>query len=304
MENSLLSFSNQIAAIVEQVGPTVVCIHSHPRATASGVHWQPGVIVTAEHSLRRDDEIRVLTASGDEMKAELAGRDPGSDLAVLKVPALEAPPATVAETADIKPGHLALSLGRTRSATLNASLGIVSGINGPWQTWRGGRLERYIRLDLAVYPGGSGGAVVDANGQVTGIATAALSRTSPIAIPSETVNRVTAMLLAHGAVLRGYIGAGLQPVALPDHLKTKLNLAQSAGLIVVSVQPGGPADGAGIMMGDLLVELAGKQVESTDDVQEALDSGSVGKRVPAKLIRAGSITDLEITVGQRPRRSC
>src|SRR5207248_1508323 len=147
-------------------------------------------------------------------------------------------------------GNLALALGRSRSGGLTASLGIVSSVNGPWQTWRGGRLDRYIRLDLSVYPGASGGAIIDATGQVMGIATPALSRTSPIAIPVETVNRVTETLLAHGTVPRGFIGVGLQPVALPDHLKSKLNLDQSTALIVVSVQPGGPAEQGGVMIGD------------------------------------------------------
>jgi S1-C subfamily serine protease len=146
--------------------------------------------------------------------------------------------------------------------------------------------------------------VIDAAGQAIGIATAALSRTAPIAIPVETVNRVTDSLLAHGTVPRGFIGVGLQPVALPDHLKAKLNLTHSSGLIVISVHPGGPAEQGGIMMGDLLLELAGKAVADTDDVQEALDSGSVGKAVPVRVVRGGTLVDLEIKVGQRPRRSC
>lgn len=304
MENPLLSLSNHLATMVEQSGPAIVGINSHPRAAASGVHWRPGVIVTAEHTLRRDDEVRVITASGEELKAELAGRDPGTDLAVVKVTGLDAPAATQAEGTGLRTGTLVLALGRSRSAGLTASLGIVSNVHGPWQTWRGGRLDRYIRLDLSVYPGASGGAVVDADGGVIGIATAALSRTSPIAIPVETVNRVTDNLLAHGTVLRGFIGVGLQPVALPDHLKSKLSLSQSTALIVVSVQTGGPAEQAGVMIGDLLLELAGKTVSDTDDVQQALDSGSVGKTVPARAIRGGQVVNLEITVGQRPRRSC
>ncbi len=160
-----------------------------------------------------------------------------------------------------------------------------------------------MRLDLSVYPGASGGAVIDASGNVLGIATVALSRTSPIAIPSETVNRITDSLLAHGTVNRGFIGVGLQPVGLPDHLRSKLNLTQDTGLIVVSVQPGGPAENGGVMIGDLLVELAGKAVADTDDVQAALEE-SVGKSVPVRVVRGGAGVNLDITVGVRPRRSC
>jgi S1-C subfamily serine protease len=303
LENSLLSFSNQLASIAEQSAPGIVAVHSHPRAAASGVHWRPGVIVTAEHALRRDDEVRIVTASGEELKAEIAGRDPGSDLAVLKVSGFDAPVAAQAAVGDAKAGNLVLALGRSRGGGLTASLGIVSSVNGPWQTWRGGRLDRYVRLDLSVYPGASGGPVIDAGGQAIGIATVALSRTSPIAIPVETVNRVTDSLLAHGTVPRGFIGVGLQPVALPDHLKSKLNLTQDTGLIVVSVHPSGPAESAGIMIGDLLVELAGKAVADTDDVQGALE-GSVGKSVPARVVRGGANVNLDITVGLRPHRSC
>ena len=260
-------------------------------------------MLTVEHALRRDEEVRIVTASGEEVKAELAGRDAGSDLAVLKVPGLDAPVAEQAADGDVKAGNLVLALGRARSGGLTASFGIVSSVNGPWQTWRGGRIDRYVRLDLSVYPGASGGAVVDASGQTIGIATVALSRTSPIAIPLETVNRVTDSLLAHGTVPRGFIGVGLQPVTLPDHLKSKLNIEQSTGLIVVSVHPGGPAESAGVMIGDLLVELAGKPVADTDDIQGALE-GSVGKAVPARLVRGGLRVDVEITAEQRPRRSC
>src|SRR5579862_5658213 len=249
MESSLVSFSNQLAAVAEKAAPSIVGVRSHPRALTSGVYWRPGVVLTVEHALRRDEEVRIVTASGEEVKAELAGRDAGSDLAVLKVPGLDAPVAEQAADGDVKAGNLVLALGRARSGGLTASFGIVSSVNGPWQTWRGGRIDRYVRLDLSVYPGASGGAVVDASGQTIGIATVALSRTSPIAIPLETVNRVTDSLLAHGTVPRGFIGVGLQPVTLPDHLKSKLNIEQSTGLIVVSVHPGGPAESAGVMIG-------------------------------------------------------
>ncbi len=303
MENALLSLSNELAAVVERFGPAVAAIHSHPRAASSGVLWRPGVIVTAEHALRRDDDVQVLTASGEQVKGEVAGRDPGTDIAVLKIPGLDG--AAVEQfAAEARPGNLALAIGRSRSGALTASLGIVSSVHGPWQTWRGGRLDRHVRLDLTVYPGSSGGAVIDAAGGVIGIATAALSRMAPVAVPVETVNRVVDSILAHGTVARGFIGLGLQPIALPDHLKAKLNLEQSRGLIVVSVQPGGPAESGGAMIGDVLIELAGKQVGDTEDVQQALDSGSVGKKVEARVIRGGSPVDLQVTIGQRPPRSC
>ena len=304
MENPLLSLSNHLATLVEQHGAAVVGIHSHPRAVSSGVHWRPGVIVTAEHALRRDEDVRIVAAGGAELKAEVAGRDAGTDLAVLKVAGFDAPVANAGAGVETRAGNMVLALGRSRNGNATASLGIIANAGGAWQTWRGGRLDRYLRLDLGLYPGSSGGAVVDANGNTIGIATAALSRHAPVAIPAETVNRVTDALLAHGTVPRGFIGVGLQPVALPDHLRTKLNLAQSSGLIIVSVQTGGPAENGGIMMGDLLIEVAGKAVSDTDDVQDALDSGTVGKSIPVRVVRAGEPVEVAITVGQRPKRSC
>jgi S1-C subfamily serine protease len=304
LENPLQSFSTQLASLVEQAGPSVVAIHSHSRAASSGVHWRPGIIITAEHALRRDDEVRIVTPSGDELKAELAGRDPGTDLAVLRAAGYNGPVASQTDATAIKAGNIALVLGRSRNTGVTAALGIISSTGPGWQTWRGGRLDRYVRLDVAVYPGASGGAVIDTAGQVIGVATAALSRTSPIAIPNETVERVTDALLAHGTVPRGYLGVGLQPVAVPDHLRSKWSLTQESGLLIVSVQPEGPAEKGGLLLGDLLFELGGQRVADTDDVQAVLDGGSVGKTVRARVIRAGEPLELDITVGQRPKRSC
>ena len=303
MENPLLSLSTHLATLVEQAGPAVVAIDSS-RAGSSGVHWRPGIIVTAEHALRRDDDVRIVVGPGRETKAELAGRDPGTDLAILKVAGFDGPVAAQASASDLKTGNLALALGRSRNGNVTAAFGIVSNVSGAWQTWRGGRLDRYIRLDVAVYPGASGGAAIDAAGNVIGIATAALSRTSPITIPNETVERVVDAILAHGSVPRGYLGVGLQPVALPDHLRSKLNLAQQTGLMIVSVHGDGPADKGGVLMGDVLLELGGTAVADTDDVQVALDAGTVGKKIAAKVIRAGAPVELRITVGQRPGRRC
>jgi serine protease Do len=172
-------------------------------------------------------------------------------------------------------------------------MGIVSAVSGDWRTWRGGRLDQYIRLDLTLYPGSSGGAVVNTAGEVFGIATSALSRIAGVAIPSATIDRVVEQILSRGRVSRGYLGVGLQPVELPDHQKA---------LIVLSLAPEGPAATAGVLMGDILVSLAGAPVAETEDIQTALESHPVGQSVEAGIVRGGVAKTIDIVVGERPRR--
>jgi S1-C subfamily serine protease len=172
-------------------------------------------------------------------------------------------------------------------------MGIMSAVSGPWRSWRGGQIDQYLRLDLTLYPGSSGGAVVDTAGRVLGIATSALSRIAGLAVPASTVNRVVDELLRTGHVSRGYLGLGLHPVSLPDG---------NTGLIVLSAEPDGPAARAGVLIGDVLIALAGKPARDTDDIQSVLDGQSVGKPLAARIVRGGQVIEVSITVGERPRR--
>jgi S1-C subfamily serine protease len=292
MANELSALSNELAAAVEQTGKSVVAVHARPRFPSSGVFWRPGIIVTAEHTVRRDDEITVTLPDGTNAAATLAGSDSGTDLAVLRV---EAPGAPVqAAAADPLPGNLALAIARSEDSGVNASMGIVSAVSGEWRTWRGGRLDHYIRLDLTMFPNTSGGVVVNIAGGAIGIATSALSRIAGVAIPAVTVNRVLDQILARGHVTRGYLGVGLQPVELPDHHK---------GLIVLSLEPEGPAARSGVLIGDILVALEGAAVDDTDDIQTVLEGRAVGQTVEAGFLRGGTSRKVAIAVGERPRRS-
>ena len=167
-------------------------------------------------------------------------------------------------------------------------------------TWRGGQFERYIRLDLEMYPGFSGGPFVDVHGQVIGMNTSGLTRHTGVAVPATTIARVVQELLHHGHVARGYVGLGLQPVRLPESLRTALKLEGDTALIVLTVQPSGPADRAGLLIGDVLVALDGARVADTDDVQAALGGNHVGRTVRATVLRAGGRLELAVTVGERP----
>lgn len=293
MANELNAFSTELAGIVEQTAGAVVAVHARPRFSSSGVHWLPGVIVTAEHTIRREEEITVTLPSGENVPATLAGSDPGTDIAVLKGdwPGLHL---VRRDAAEPKPGNLALSIGRSEDSGANATMGIVSAVSGSWRTWRGGRLDHYIRLDLTLYPGSSGGLVVNANGEALGIATSALSRIAGVAIPAATVDRVVDEILQQGRVARGYLGVGLQPVVLPDHHK---------GLIVLSLEPDGPAAKAGVLIGDILLSLAGGRVEDTEEIQGVLEQHPVGTAVQAEVLRGGVSQTVAITIGERPRRS-
>jgi S1-C subfamily serine protease len=291
MASQLAALSNELAGAVKQAEGIVAAVHARPRFSSSGVIWNDGVIVTAEHTVRREEEITVTLPGGESATATLAGSDAGTDIAVLRVAG-----ATGASrhTAAPEPGTLALAIGRSEDSGVNASLGIVSARSGEWRTWRGGQLDHYIRLDLNVFPTSDGGAVINTAGEVIGIATTALSRIAALAIPAVTVNRVVEQILARGHVVRGYLGVGLQPVELPDHHK---------GLIVLSLEPAGPAAKAGVLIGDIVVALADKAVAETEDLQSALEGHAPGQTVEVAVVRGGDSRKVTIAVGERPRRS-
>ncbi len=294
MKQGLTDLSDAIATAVAKAGGSVVAVNARNRMPSSGVLWKPGVIVTAEHTVRRDEEIAVTLSNGNTIPATLAGRDAGTDLAVLKAETGAAPAIEPTPGEEVRAGQIALVVGRGAETGVNASMGVVSAVAGPWRTWRGGMLDRFIRLDASLYPGSSGGAVIDTEGRAIGIATGGLSRIAGIAIPVSTVARVTEQLLATGRVSRGYLGVGLQPVVLSG--------GKQRGVIALSVEPGGPADAAGILVGDIITAIDGHPVADTDDVQAALGTESVGKKLELTLVRGGAAAKAEVTAAERPRR--
>jgi S1-C subfamily serine protease len=292
MANELAALSQELAAAVEGAAGSVVAVHARPRFSSSGVFWRPGIIVTAEHTIRREEEITVTLPDGKNAPATLAGSDPGTDITVLRVEAEGAAPGKTASQP--APGNLALAIGRSKDSGVNATWGIVSAVSGQWRTWRGGRLDAYIRLDLTLYPGSSGGLVINVGGERLGMATSALSRIAGLAIPASTIDRVVDEIVSRGHVARGYLGVGLQPVELPDHQK---------GLIVLSLEPGGPAAKAGVLIGDILLSLGDRTTVEVDDVQAALETRGVGQSVEAAVLRGGASRSLPIVIGERPPRS-
>jgi S1-C subfamily serine protease len=299
--SALLALSNDLAVAVERAGRAVVTVNARPRLPSSGVHWRPGVVVTAEHTVKREEELTVVLPDGRTVPATLAGRDTSTDLAVLRVQRVEFPTAEIGEPSSLRVGHVVLAVGRPSDRGLSASMGVISAVSGAWRTWSGGQIDQFVRLDLTLYPGFSGGALVDARGRIVGINTSG-PRSMVLAIPISTVTRVVDQLLEKGRIARGYLGLGMQPVRLPDAIKSALNLPGNSGVIVVAVEPDSPAEKAGVLIGDVLIALDDKSISDTADVLALLGPERVGSAVRASVVRGGGLAELMISVGERPRR--
>jgi S1-C subfamily serine protease len=291
----LTGFSQTLAALVEEAAHGVVAVKSAAYRVTSGVAIRDNLIAVTSHSLRRDHPVPVQTADGNQAEATILGRDPGIDLAILKVDGLKANPLRTADPASAKVGMLTLVVGLTVDVGVTASLGIL-GAKGPARrNWRGGTLDEYFRIDVNPYPSQSGAAVVSAEGELIGMATPALSRHSVVAVPVSTIDRIARELLEQGRIRHGYLGIGVQPVAVGGNVKS----TQKTGLILLSVESDSPAGKAGLLLGDVLLTLDGKPVADIDDLQAALRGDVIGKILKASLIRGGEVQDVEITIAER-----
>lgn len=294
--DTLVSLSNALARAVELAGRAVVAVNARRRLPSTGVHWRPGIIVTADHTVTVEEQITITRPDGGTIPASLAGRDPGTDLAVLRVDG-QLGVAEIGDASPLKPGQLVLALGYGP----RVSWGVISAL-GDGRTRNRESLEPPVYLDLTLYPGFSGGPLVDVQGRVVGITSSGLARHSRLGIPATTVTRVTDELLERGHVARGYLGLGMQPVRLPDALARALEPPRQIGLIVVHVRPDGPAARAGVLLGDVLVALGEVPVTDIEDVEVALGRAGVGASLAASLVRAEGLIELAITVAERPRR--
>jgi serine protease DegQ len=298
--SALAALSAELARAVATIAPSVVYVDANPRRDASGLVWDEHSVVTIDHIVEREDEIDILLAGGAKARATLAGRDPSTDLALLRTDATLVP-APRANLDGLAVGQLALAVGRDEDGAPGATFGVVSSLDGPWRTWRGGDVDRFIRPDLNVYPGFSGGPLIDAAGKVVGINTWGLSRRMALTLPVTTIERVVTQLAQGGRIRRGYLGVAMQAVRLPQNVRAALGLAQASGAIVVDVAPGAPADRAGVLIGDVILTLGKQTVEDSDDVQRALGGDSVGSTQALLVLRAGERRELAVSIGERPR---
>lgn len=299
--SALAALSDALADAVDMAAKSVVRIEARRRQPASGIIWSAdGLIVTADHVLERDEDLAVGLPDGRRVAATVVGRDPSSDLAVLRAEASGLTP--LARGGSARLGSLALIVARPGDETM-ASLGSINAITGPVRTRRRRRIEGLIVTDASFYPGFSGAPFVGADGQALGLATSRFGggRGAGVIIPMSIVERVATALIGHGRVRRGFLGLSSQPVAIPEALRTRAGLGeQEVGLMVVGVEPGGPAETAGFTLGDVLVALGGEPVRDTGELRDLLGPDRVGEATTARVIRGGAPVELSVTVGERP----
>lgn len=298
MPNPLTDFSNMLTSAAEKGGASTVLVDARKRYPASGIAYAADLVLTADHVVTREEsDIKVVLPDGKSLKATLAGRDPGSDLAVLRLAEKVLTPPQTSD--DVKVGQLVLALGRPNEDGIQASWGIVTAIAGPARTHRGGMLERYIKTETTPYPGFSGGPLLNAEGAVLGLNTSGLSHNSALTIPASLAWRVAEALAQHGSVRRGYLGVRTQPVEIADAARNALQRDQKSGLLVLWLEENGPAQKGGLFIGDTIVAVGGKPARDPDDLFAALTSDTVGKPIAVEVLRGGKPETVNVTVGER-----
>jgi serine protease Do len=295
---ALAELSSQLASAVETAGNSVVAIHARRRIPSSGIVWRDGVIVSASHTVRRDDNITITLPSGDSVAATVAGRDAATDLVALRAKTAKSHVASRADADALRVGSLVLAVGRP-GRNVTASFGIVSAVGEGWRTWQGARVDRVLRLDLAIYDGFSGGPLVDASGSVLGLNNSALARGTPMALPASAIDRVLDELLERGHVRRAFIGVAVHPVSLSATLVKQHELPHDTALVVMSVADGAPAEKAGVYVGDVLIEANGQPLRRPTDLLDALSNLREGEQLELKLLRGGAMKSVSIIPGDR-----
>ncbi len=295
--NALAEVSSAMAQAVQKAAGFTLMVSARRRRPASGVAYAPDLVLTADHVVEREEGIQVF-AGGDLLKATLVGRDPVSDLALLRIEqkVLTAAPRTSSEGTV---GMLGLTIGRPDDGGVQAGLAMISAVAGPVRTMRGGLLKRYFRLDATPLPGFSGGALVDANGDLLGIITSGLAMGVLLSLPSSLAWETAAVLEKHGRIKRGYLGVRSQPVEIPVSARAGLKRDQSTGLLLVSVEEDSPAGQGGMQVGDILVAIGGEPVSDPDELMAALSADVTGKTVAVQVLHGGQPVTLDVKIGER-----
>jgi len=302
--STLSAFSDQLANVVERATRSIVTVAARPRMPATGILWraeQETIVLTADHVVEREDDITITLPDKREVKAQLIGRDPSTDLIALRLTGVDLGTENVpAETADdLKVGHLVLAIGRPSADGPRASFGVVSSIDGPRRSAQGGEIERIIYPDVTLYPGFSGGPLVDLQGRVVGMNTSQLTRQNSSAVAVVTLRRVANTLLTHGRVRRGYLGVGTQQVPLSAALAQKAQVNQEVALLVVTIEANSPAEKSGLLIGDQLLSVGGQPVTDGETLRAQLGSDRLGQTIAVKVLRGGEPHELNVTIAER-----
>jgi S1-C subfamily serine protease len=291
----MLALSDQLAAAVQKAGQAVFAVHGRPRVPSTGVHWRSGLIVTANHTVQTDDDLTVTSPNGQSAPATVVGRDSALDVAVLGIGAVDVAVADVGDSDAVRVGHMVLAVG----AGPRASWGVISAIGAAWSS----RSESDVfSLDLTLYPGFSGGPLVDARGSVVGLNTSGASRRLELAVPAKAVSRLVDAVVRHGRIPQAYLGVSTQQIRVPQGVREESRQAQRTALIVVDVQEGSPA-AAGLLVGDVILSLDGTAMADPLDLRAVVRPERIGQRVTASVIRAGRVLDVSLTIGERPGRA-
>ncbi len=297
MSNPLTDISDGLTSAVEKGGASTILVDARKRYPASGIAYAEDLVLTADHVVTRDENFKVTLPDGRSLHATVAGRDPGSDIALLRLPEKVLSPAKT--SGDVKVGQLVLALGRPNDQGIQASWGIVTSIHGPARTHHGGMLDGYIQTETTPYPGFSGGPLINTEGEVLGLNTSGLTHGSSLTIPVKSAWRIADALAKHGSVKRGYLGVRTQPVEIPETARKFLKREQTRGLLVLWLEENGPAQSGGLFVGDSIVAVGGQPVSDPDDLFSALGSDAVGRPIPVEVLRGGKPETLKVTVGER-----
>lgn len=291
----LSQLSAELAELVERAAVSVVRVDDGSRLTATGIIWSSdGIVATTSHGVERDDDLVVELEDGKRVPATLLGRDADTDLAVLRVAAADLSPLRRAAAGDVRVGNLALALGSPGAAGLQVSIGLISAVQ---ETETDGQSGYILYTDAMLAPGFSGGPLVDMVGRVVGITNLMYGRGRGVAIGTPVVEQVVGALLADGHISRGYLGVRSQPVSLPPALREDLDLVQPTALLVVSIEPGGPAERAGLTLGDILVGLNGVPVEDGEDLRRRLRAHRAGEQAVLHTVRGGQLRVVTVALG-------
>lgn len=298
-KNIFSELSEAMANAAEKAGKYTVLVDARRRMPASGIAIAKDMILTAGHVVEKEEDIRILYSDGKEAKARLIGRDPGTDLAVLKLDSASAVPASTAKN-PARVGEFVLAIGRPSESGIESSFGTVNKIDGPVRTGRGGMLEQYIKTDVVSYPGFSGGPLINGEGEMLGINTSGFGMGGEaVTIPADLAMKIADTLAKHGKIKRGFIGVKSQTVNLPEEAQSQIKRGQETGLLIVGVEKDSPAEKGGLIVGDILVGVGGEAVEHHDELFTRLSGDVVGKSTPMDILRGGKLQTVNIVVGER-----
>jgi serine protease Do len=297
------SSSPELADAIERVAPSVLGVRARRIGTSSALCWRPGVLITAVSAVGQADRVQIIASGGEALMGTVRGIDPSTDIAVVAIEG-NWPSAERRLDPAARVGDVVFAVGRDASGMVHASFGHVGAVAGAWRSWRGGQLDRYIRLDGGLYPGLVGAPVCDVQGQVVGIASAMLARHHGMVVPASTIDRVTDALLSHGRVRRGHLGIAVQPVPLSPAMRAAAAGSAETGLLVSGIGEGSAAARGGLLVGDILVAVGGRPVPSVEALRDLLSGEQIGSRLRLLVLRGGVPQELSVEVDERREHRC